>query len=104
MDNSFFPISMPLHIILALMALLVFGMQFIRYRKSHHLILAIALPCTLLPYLSDNQTFFYMVGVFEGAALILSAILSQTIDRDKSENADDKSPDNDPEDAEETQA
>lgn len=99
MDNSFFPISMPLHIILALLALLVFGMQFIRYRKSHHLILAIALPCTLLPYLSDNQTFFYMVGVFEGAALILSVILSQTVDRDK--NADgEKKADKAPEDVE----
>lgn len=86
MDNSFFPISMGLHITLALLALLVFGMQFIRYRKSHHLILAIALPCTLLPYLSDNQTFFYMVGVFEGVALILAAILSQTLDRDRTEN------------------
>lgn len=87
MDNSFFPISMTMHIILALLALLVFGMQFIRYRKSHHLILAIALPCTLLPYLTDNQTFFYTIGVFEGVALILAAILSQTIDRDKEEAA-----------------
>lgn len=83
MDNSFFPISMTMHIILALLALLVFGMQFIRYRKSHHLILAIALPCTLLPYLSDNQTFFYAIGAFEGVALILAAILSQTVDREK---------------------
>lgn len=85
MDNSFFPISLTLHIILALLALLVFGMQFIRYRKSHHLVLAIALPCTLLPYLSDNQTFFYIIGVFEFAALILSAILSHTVDRDPEE-------------------
>ncbi|MBQ4464698.1 MAG: hypothetical protein II916_01860 [Oscillospiraceae bacterium] len=87
MDNSFFPISLTMHIILALLALLVFGMQFIRFRKSHHLVLAIALPCTLLPYLSDNQTFFYTVGVFEGVALILAGILSQTLDRDKSEAA-----------------
>lgn len=87
MDNSFFPISMTMHIILALLALLVFGMQFIRYRKSHHLILAIALPCTLLPYLSDNQTFFYTVGVFEGVSLLLAAILSQTVDREKEETA-----------------
>ena len=83
MDNSFFPISMTLHIILALLALLVFGMQFIRFRKSHHLVLAIALPCTLLPYLSESQTFFYLVGAFEGVALILAAVLSQTLDRDK---------------------
>lgn len=84
MENSFFPMDMKWHIILALLALLVFGMQFIRYRKSHHLVLAIALPCTLLPYLSENQTFFYTVGVFEGVAMILALILSQTVDRDKS--------------------
>ena len=41
-------------------------------------------------YLSDNQTFFYMVGVFEGAALLLAAILSQTLDRDKSTEAAEK--------------
>ena len=90
MDNSFFPISIKWHIILALLALLVFGSQFIRYRKSHHLILAIALPCTLLPYLSESQTFFYTVGVFEGVALLLSLVLSQTIDREKSDTEEKK--------------
>ena len=84
MENTFFPIDMKWHIILALLALLVFGMQFIRYRKSHHLVLAIALPCTLLPYLSESQTFFYTVGAFEGVALLLALFLSQTIDREKS--------------------
>lgn len=83
MDNSYFPISFKLHIILALLALLVFGLQFLRFRKSHHLILAIALPCTLLPYLSDNKTLFYAVGVGEAMALVLALLFSQTIDRDK---------------------
>ena len=88
MDNTFFPMDIKWHIALALLALLVFGMQFIRYRKSHHLVLAIALPCTLLPYLSGSQTFFYTVGAFEGAALILALILSQTVDRDKPQKSD----------------
>lgn len=81
MDNSYFPIKLGVHVVLALLALLVFGMQFIRFRKSHHLILAIALPCTLLPYLSDHKTFFYAVGIGETAALLLALILSQTIDK-----------------------
>lgn len=85
MSNSYFPIRLGVHLLLALLALLVFGMQFIRFRKSHHLILAIALPCTLLPYLSDSTTFFYTVGVAEFAALIASFILSNTVDRDKPE-------------------
>lgn len=79
----YFPISVKLHIILALLAFLVFGLQFIRFRKSHHLILAIALPCTLLPYLSPDKTLFYAVGVGEAMALVLALLFSQTIDRDK---------------------
>ena len=77
MDNSFFPIRFEMHIVLALLALLVFGMQFIRYRRPHHLILALALPCTLLPYLSDSQQFFYAVGIGEAVALIVAFVLGQ---------------------------
>ena len=83
MDSSFFPIPLHVHIILALLAVLVFGMQFIRYHKICYLVLGIALPCTLLPYLTDSQTFFYGIGVFELAALLLAFILSKTVDRQK---------------------
>lgn len=89
MSNSYFPIRLGVHLLLAMLALLVFGMQFIRFRKSHYLVLAIALPCTLLPYLSDSTTFFYTVGVAEFVALIASFILSNTVDRDKSEQITD---------------
>lgn len=83
MDNSYFPIRIELHIVLALLAFLVFGLQFIRYRKSHHLVLAIALPCTLLPYLSQSRILFYAVGIGELAALAASAILARTVDKEK---------------------
>ncbi|MDE6087088.1 MAG: hypothetical protein K2G25_01725 [Oscillospiraceae bacterium] len=82
--NSLFPIEMNFHIVLAVIAVIVFVMQFVRYRKSHYLLLAVAFPCSLLPYLNpENRTLFYGVGIFEFAALILSAILSVTIDKDK---------------------
>ena len=81
--NSLFPIHMGMHIVLGMLALLVFGLQFIRYRKSHHLVMAIALPCTLLPYLVDSMSFFYTLGVLEFCALILAFILSVTVDKNK---------------------
>ena len=90
MDNSYFPIRIELHIVLALLAFLVFGLQFIRYRKSHHLVLAIALPCTLLPYLSSSKTLFYAVGIGELAALALAGVLSQTLDKEKEPAAEKK--------------
>ncbi len=82
-SNSLFPIKMGMHVFLGLLALLVFGLQFIRYRKWHYLVLAIAFPCTLLPYLVDSMSFFYGLGVGEFAALILSFVLSCTIDKTK---------------------
>ena len=84
LENTLFPISLGLHMVLALAALLVFGLQFLRLRKSHHLILAIALPCTLLPYLDENnQSLFYGVGIAELLALLLALVLSMTVDREK---------------------
>ncbi len=85
-ENSLFPIRIGMHVFLGLLALLVFGMQFIRFRKSHHLVLAIAFPCTLLPYLSSNMKLFYSVGVAECFALVLALILTFTVDKNKEES------------------
>ncbi len=99
MDSSFFPIPLHVHIILALLAVFVFGIQFIRYHKVCYLVLGVALPCTLLPYLTDSQTFFYGVGVFELAALLLAFILSKTVDRQKALPAAGKLPEQTEEEA-----
>lgn len=93
-DNSLFPIRMGMHIFLGLLALLIFGLQFIRYRKWHHLILAIAMPCTLLPYLINSMDFFYGLGTAEFAALILSFILAVTVDRKKASASESKEEEN----------
>ena len=87
MENMYFPIRIELHIVLALLAFLVFGLQFIRFHKSHHLVLAIALPCTLLPYLSQSKTLFYAVGIAEMIALIAACVLAHTVDREKEPQA-----------------
>ncbi len=83
MENTLFPISMEMHIGFALVALLVFGLQFIRLRKYYYLVLAVAMPCSLLAYVIDNTTFFYALGIAEAAALLLAFVLSKTVDRDR---------------------
>ncbi len=83
MDNTLFPIEMKMHIIFALIALFVFGMQFIRLRKKYHLVLACAVPASLLAYVFDNRVFFYVLGFAEAAALIAALVLAKTVDRDK---------------------
>ena len=86
MENTLFPIEMKVHIIYALISLFVFGMQFIRLRKKYHLVLAIAVPASLLAYVIDSRAFFYALGIAEGAALIAALVLAKTVDRDKDED------------------
>ncbi len=83
MESTLFPIRPEMHIILAVFSLIVFGVQFIRYRKKYHLLLAIGIPCSLLPYLFDSRMLFYGVGIAEGLLLIACLILAKTVDRDR---------------------
>ncbi len=83
MENSLFPIEIGIHIAFALVSLIVFGLQYLRFRKKYHLVLAIAIPLSLLPYLAeDNMTLFYAVGAIDALALIAALVLSKTIDKD----------------------
>lgn len=85
MENTLFPIKMEMHIIFAVVATLIFIVQFIRLRKKYHLVLAAAIPATLLAYVIDSRAFFYGLGIAEAAALIAALVLCKTIDRDPPE-------------------
>ncbi len=77
MDSTLFPITFIAHLIFAIVSLLVFGVQYLFGKRTYHLLLAIAIPCTLIPYLDEsNSTLFYMVGLFELIALAVIAILA----------------------------
>lgn len=89
MENTLFPISMEVHIVFALVSLIIFGMQFIRLRKKYYLVLALAIPCSLLAYVIPGSTFFCCLGVAEAAAMLVALILAKTVDRDKSKPQED---------------
>ncbi len=88
MENQLFPIEMKVHMIFAIVSFLVFGMQFIRYHKKYHLLLAVAVPCSLLPYVIEGTGFFYAVGIAEMILLVIAFILAKTVDRDKKPQTD----------------
>lgn len=88
MENQLFPIRPEVHIIFAIAAFFIFGMQFIRLRKKFYLVLAIAVPCSLLPYVIEGTGFFYGIGVAEAIALVAAFVMSKTIDRDKTPAAE----------------
>lgn len=77
MDMTLFPISMEKHIIFCVAALIFFLVQFIRTKRWYQLILAIAIPASLLIYLQpENETIFYAVGIGEAVILALAFIIN----------------------------
>lgn len=79
MDTSLFPIGMEKHIIFAVVAGIFFLLQFFRTKYWYELILAVAVPFSLLVYVNKTSTvWFYAVGIIE-AALLLFALLTYAV-------------------------
>lgn len=77
MEKTLFPITMDKHIIFCAVAAVFFLLQFIRTKRIYQLILAIAIPLSLLIYLApENEMLFYGVGIAEAVLLVLAFILN----------------------------
>lgn len=78
METTLFPISMQKHIIFAVVAAIFFLLQFVRTKQWYQLVMAAAIPLSLLIYIDeDNTTLFYAVGIME--AVLLCAALALNI-------------------------
>lgn len=77
MDPNMFPITQDKHIIFVIIATVLFLLQFIRTKRWYQLIMAIAIPASLLIYVQpDNKTMYYGVGILEAVLLLLALILN----------------------------
>lgn len=84
MESTLFPISADKHIIFCIIATILFLLQFIRTKRWYQLLMAIAVPCSLLIYINpENEYVYYGIGVMEGvmllAALVLNIVQSRKI-------------------------
>lgn len=70
-----FPFPLPLHIGFSIIALVFFLFRFITDKKPYQLIMAIAIPLSLVLELSDSRTLYYAVGIVE-FILLLSAFIT----------------------------
>lgn len=77
MESTLFPISAEKHIIFCIIATILFLLQFIRTKRWYQLLMAIAVPCSLLIYINpENEYVYYGVGVLEGVALLTALVLN----------------------------
>lgn len=81
--TSLFPFPFPLHVIFAIIALAFFVFRFIMEKKPFQLIFAVAVPFSLIIWVSNSRTLFYIVGLVE-FVLLLAALITYFIFRDKS--------------------
>lgn len=73
---SLFPFPFGLHLIFCIISLIFFVFRFVKEKSLYQLIMAIAIPFSLIIWLSDSKTLFYMVGIVEAVLLTAAFITS----------------------------
>lgn len=81
-QTNLFPFPFKTHIIFCFIAVVFFIMQFFREGKPYQAIMGVAIPFSLVIWLSDSRTLFYAVGITE-AVLLLLAFVTAIIFRNK---------------------
>lgn len=77
MEPMIFPISQDKHLIFCIIATVLFLLQFIRTKRWYQLVMALAIPASMLIYVQpENKTLYYGVGVLEAFMLLLALILN----------------------------
>lgn len=77
LESTLFPISMEKHIIFCIVAAIFFILQFVRTKQWYQLVMAAAIPLSLLIYIDEeNMTLFYGVGILEAVLLCAALVLN----------------------------
>lgn len=77
METIIFPIGQDKHLIFCILATLLFVLQFLRTKRWYQLVMAIAIPASMLIYVQpENKYIYYAVGVLEAVLLLLALVLN----------------------------
>lgn len=76
MDTSIFPLPFTIHLAFACISFLVFLYQYTRNKRKYQMIMAIAIPATLLLYVNTSKTWFYIIAFAELAMMLVAIVFS----------------------------
>ncbi len=101
-NPTLFPFPFRMHLIFACIGAVFFAYRFFTQKRPFQLIMAVAIPLSLLVWISESKTVFYGVGIAEAVLIAAAAVLS-LIFRSPKEIAEeaDGSPDEDAPETEE---
>ena len=85
-NPTIFPFPFAMHITLAVISVIFFTYRFMVQKKPFQLIFAVAVPLSLLLWVSNNKTLFYTIGAIE-LVLILLAFITSIVCKPKKEEA-----------------
>ena len=77
-----FPFPFRLHLGFCCIALVFFVLRFIKEKLPYQLIMAVAIPFSLIIWISNSKTLFYTVGIIE-LVLIVSAFVTSIVFKKK---------------------
>lgn len=77
-NPSLFPFPFKMHLIFGIFGAVFFAYRFFTQKRPFQLIMAVAIPLSLIVWLSESKTLFYGLGIVE-AILILAAVVTSFI-------------------------
>ena len=82
-EPALFPFPLGLYAVFCIIALAFFIFRFVKEKAPYQLIMAIAIPFSLLIGISNGKTLFYLVGIVE-LLLLISAFVTSIVCKKKS--------------------
>ena len=75
---TLFPFPMGMYVVFCIIATAFFIFRFVKEKAPYQIIMAVAMPFSLLIGFSDGKTLFYLVGIVE-ALLLIAAFVSSIV-------------------------
>lgn len=87
-QTSMFPFPFGLHVVFCCISLVFFLYRFIVQKSPYQLIMAVAIPFSLVIWLSNSKTLFYAVGIVELVLLVSAMITSVVCNKKNKKNVE----------------
>ncbi|MDE6679113.1 MAG: hypothetical protein K2K02_08740 [Ruminococcus sp.] len=81
-QTSLFPFPFSLHLLFCCFSLIFFLFRFIKEKYPYQIIMAVAIPFSLVIWISESKPLFYTVGIVE-TVLLLTAFITSLVFRTK---------------------
>ncbi|MBR1592215.1 MAG: hypothetical protein IJ666_04310 [Ruminococcus sp.] len=88
-----FPFPFGLHVAFSVFAVIFLVYRFVKEKYPYQLIMAAAIPISLIIWVSDNKTLFYAIGIIELVLMLIAMLTSMFIKKPEKKPAEETADD-----------